>query len=90
MNEFENTLVLEDEDGNEVRFEFIDMIDYEGGEYAVLIPADDENADTVIILQYETDENGEELYNSVEDEEILDAVFEIFKERAKDEFDFVD
>ena len=39
----------------------------------------------------DTEENSEEeSYVGVEDEEILNKVFEIFKEKFKDEFDFVD
>ena len=38
---------------------------------------------------YEENEN-EESYVSVEDEETLNKVFEIFKEKFKDDFDFVD
>lgn len=34
--ELENIIVLNDEDGNEVNFEFLDLIDYEGEEYIVL------------------------------------------------------
>ena len=32
----------------------------------------------------------EETYVSVDDENVLNAVFEIFKEKFKDEFNFVD
>ena len=32
----------------------------------------------------------EESYVSVEDEDVLNKVFEIFKEKFKDDFDFVD
>ena len=46
----------------------------------------------VVILQIEDsdEESEEESYVSVEDEEILNKVFEIFKEKFKDDFDFVD
>lgn len=94
----DNIVVLNDEEGNEVQFEFLDLIDYEGEEYVILLPvAETEDAeadeDEVVILKTEkvADENSdEESYVSVEDEDVLNAVFEIFKEKFKDEFNFVD
>ena len=61
--ELDNIIVLNDENGDEIEFEFLDLIEYEGEEYVVLLP---------------------------HDEEVLNAVFEIFKEKFKDEFNFVD
>ena len=88
----ENIIRLNDENGNEVKFEFLDLIEYEREEYVVLLPAqDDENSDKVVILRVEdTDSEDEESYVSVEDEEILNRVFDMFKEKFKDEFDFID
>ena len=90
--ELDNIIVLNDEDGEEIAFEFLDLIEYEGEEYVVLLPHDEEEeADEVVILKLEdTDSEDEESYVSVDDEEVLQAVFEIFKEKFKDEFNFVD
>ena len=87
--ENQNIVTLIDEEGVEMRFEMLDVIEYEGTEYAVLLP-DDEEADSVIILRVDVDENGNESLDSEADEKILDAVFEIFVENNSDEFDFVD
>ena len=85
--EVDNIIVLNDEEGNEVQFEFLDLIDFEGEEYVVLLPAEEtEDAGEVVILQVEDTDSDEESYISVEDEE----VFEIFKDKFKDEFNFVD
>ncbi len=90
--ELDNIIVLNDENGDEIEFEFLDLIEYEGEEYVVLLPHDEEDeADEVVILKLEdTDSEDEESYVSVEDEHILQAVFEIFKEKFKDEFNFID
>ena len=89
--EVDNIIVLNDEEGNEVQFEFLDLIDYEGEEYVVLLPAEEtEDAGEVVILQVEDTDSDEESYISVEDEDVLNKVFEIFKEKFKDDFDFVD
>ena len=87
--ENDNIIILNDDDGNEVEFEFLDLIPYRGKEYVVLFPVSDE-ADEVVILQLEEADDETESYISVDNEPTLQAVFEIFKERAKDTFDFVD
>ena len=87
----ENIIMLNDESGNEVPFEFLDLIKYENEEYVVLLPVGDE-AGEVAILKIDTDNFDEESesYVSVDDEKTLMAVFEIFKENFKDDFDFID
>ncbi len=88
-----NIIILNDENGNEIPFEFLDLIEYRGAEYVVLLPADDEeDAEEVIILRFDgnPDNPEEESYSSVDDDETLQAVFRIFKEKFKDEFNFVD
>ena len=90
--ELDNIIVLNDENGNEIEFEFLDLIEYEGEEYVVLLPNDEEDdAGEVVILKLEdTDSEEEESYVSVDDGEVLQNVFEIFKEKFKDEFNFID
>lgn len=90
MEEMENegTLItLEDEEGNEVEFEFLDVVEYEGEEYIVLIENDDE-ADEVVILKINAIDDETEEYASIEDEELLDKLFEIFKSKYEGEIDF--
>ena len=93
--ELDNIIVLNDENGNEVQFEFLDLVELDNEEYVVLLPVTDEGEEDegeVVILKLEdTDEDSEEeSYVGVEDEEILNKVFAIFKEKYKDEFNFVD
>jgi len=90
--ELDNIIVLNDEDGNENEFEFLDLIEYEGEEYVVLLPVEEsEEAGEVVILKLEdTESEDEESYVSVDDEDTLNKVFEIFKEKFKDDFNFVD
>lgn len=94
-DELNNIIVMNDEDGNECSFEFLDMIEYDGEEYVVLLPTDDDDDDEageVVILKCDDSHapDGEEGYVSIDDEDVLQAVFEIFKERFADEFDFTD
>ncbi len=86
-----NIIVLNDENGNEVQFEFLDLIEYEQEEYVVLLPVEDEDSGEVVILKVEeTESETEDSYVSVTDDVVLNAVFEIFKEKFKDEFNFTD
>ncbi len=94
--ESDNIVILNDEDGNEVKFEFLDLVELDDEEYVVLLPVTEEGEEDegeVVILKVEDsddDESEEESYVSVEDEDTLNKVFEIFKEKFKDDFDFVD
>ncbi len=91
--ELDNVIILNDEDGNEVQFEFLDLVELDSEEYVVLLPTSEEEEDEgeVVILKVEdTDSEDEESYVSVDDEEILNKVFEQFKEKFKDEFNFTD
>ena len=91
--EADNIVILNDEEGNEVQFEFLDLIEYNEEEYVILLPVEDEISEEpgeVVILKVESTSEDEEPYVSVEDEEVLNNVFEIFKEKFKDEFNFTD
>ena len=82
-------LTLTDENGNDVNFEYLDCIEYEGVEYLVLMPEDEED-DSVVILEVEPVDEENENYLAVEDEDILNAVFAIFKEKFQDVLEFED
>lgn len=89
MEEESGILTLTDEDGQEVDFEYLDSVDYDGKEYLVLMPAD--QAETqIVILEVEPVDEENENYLSVSDEAVLDAVYGIFKERYKDILTFED
>ena len=91
-NDFDNIIVLNDENGDEAEFEFLDLIVYEKEEYVVLLPVEesDEAGEVVILKLSESENDDEEEYVSVDDDDTLMAVFNIFKEKFADEFNFVD
>lgn len=92
--ELDNIIILNDENGEEVPFEFLDLIEYDDEKYVVLLPVEEDETDDageVVILKVEdTESEEEESYVSVDDEDTLSEIFEIFKEKFKDEFNFVD
>ena len=89
MEEEESILTLTDENGEDIRFEYLDCIEYQGTEYLVLMPEDSEDNEIVILQIQPVDEENEN-YLAVEDETILNAVYEAFKERYKDVLEFAD
>ncbi len=92
--ERENIVELVDEDGNEVRFEHLMTLEHEGGVYICLAPVEpmeDVEEDELVIMRIEEDENGNDVYATIEDEAELDAVFEKYLEIAEaDEGDDAD
>lgn len=80
-------LLLTDENGEDVEFEYLDCIEYQGKEYLVLMPAD-ELATEIVILEVEPVDEETENYLSVQDEALLNAVYAIFKEKYKDVLTF--
>lgn len=84
----DNRIILKDDEGNEVEFEFLDLISYRQTEYIVLLPVDDNDAQ-VVILQLEEVDDETESYIGVENGFILETVFALFKERNKDFFEFM-
>ena len=82
-------LTLTDEHGQDVDFEYLDCIEYQGKEYLVLLPADEISTE-IIILEVEPVDEENENYLSVSDENVLNAVYDIFKEKYKDVLTFED
>jgi len=84
-----NLLSLTDENGVETVFEYLDVIEYKGKEYLILLPAEDENGE-VVILEIEPVDEENENYLSVNDDKLLNEVYDIFKEKYKDILIFED
>lgn len=78
-------LTLTDENGVDTNFEYLDCIELDGTEYLVLMP---EDSDELVILQVEPVDEETENYLAVEDEGVLNAVFQIFKEKFQDVLEF--
>ena len=89
QEEESSILTLTDENGVDIEFEYLDCIEYEGKEYLVLIPTEEGNNEIVILEVQPIDEENEN-YIAVENEDILDAVYEIFKTRYSDILTFED
>lgn len=90
MQDYENegTIIpLTDDEGNEFEFELLDVIEYDSDEYIVLIE-NKEDADEVVILRINALDEETEEYVSVDDEEVLQTVFNMFKEKYEGDITF--
>ena len=71
--------IFVDEDNNEIPFEILDFFEYENAEYVVLMPLEEEESEEeteVVIFKLEKSSEEEETYTVVDDESVLEAVFE--------------
>ncbi len=83
MMEMDNIIELFDENDNPVRFEHIMTLQYKADDYVLLAPVDptdDMEEDEVLVLMIDNDENGEEIYVSVDDDDVVQKVFEKYLE----------
>ena len=80
-----NLIVLTDQDGNSVRFELLDIVEYKEDEYAVLYPADggdDEPVHILRIISENLDVNEAE-FEGLDDDELIDTIYQIFRDAQR-------
>lgn len=82
----DDIIILVDENGQEQEYELLDTIEYEGERYVVLIRDEEE---TVDILKVESEED-EELSLVTCEDDVVEEVYHIFKEKNTENFDFDD
>lgn len=77
-----NIIELIDENGETVQFEHVMTISYDERDYIVMkvLENEDTEEDEVIIMRVESDENGDEVYNTIDDEDEQQEVFDVFLE----------
>ena len=84
---------LTDEEGNETEFELIGTTEYKGVQYYAMIPAGaaEESEDEFceyVILRRDTDENGEDMLVTIDDDDEFDDVADIFDDQFSEEVDY--
>ena len=87
--ENDDLIELVDEDGNSLVFEHLATFEYKGETYLALCEPEDEEAEEeggeleVFFLKIETDENGEDVYNTPDDD-VADEIFDEFLKLVED------
>ena len=85
----DNLVVLEDEDGNSVTFEFLELVTVDSTPYAILLPVDDGDEDLGVVIVEVVDLGMEtEHYDAVVDEKLNNRIFEQFRTEFKDKYEF--
>lgn len=95
MEENREFYTLTDEDGNEIEFELIGSAEIKGVEYFAMIPADaaekaqeDGGFCEYVILKKEKDENGEDMFITIEDDDEFDDAADVFDDMFSEEIDY--
>lgn len=78
-------ITLTDDNGEDISFEVLDVIVYKEREFAVLLPFEDTEEEVVILEVIPSEDEETDEFISVEDDEILNKVFEEFLKRCEDE-----
>ncbi len=80
---------LTDDDGNELHFALLGTLEHEGGVYKALVPVNEkgeEESEEYVILKCGVDENGEDILETIEDDEEFDRIADIFDDEFSDIF----
>ncbi|MBQ8028575.1 MAG: DUF1292 domain-containing protein [Clostridia bacterium] len=83
--ELDFTVTITDSEGETNQYEFLDIVLRNEIQYAVVCPLEDDGYVDIFRIQVL---NGKEIYIREKDETVLDEVFEIFRLKNEDEFDF--
>lgn len=84
--EFDPTFItVTDEDGNEIVLEFVDALEHNGTVYQAFFPAEtegeEEDPDNGLVILKVIQEDGEDLLSTLDTDEELEAVYELFMEQ---------
>lgn len=80
-----NSIILIDEDENEIEFDIMDIIEHNGENYYVLLPVDDDSDELEYVILRETGEGEEKTLVGIDDEKTLDDVFKKYQKHSTDE-----
>lgn len=74
-------LTVTDEDGNELVLEYVDTLEHNGLTYTAFFPAVEEDADYGLVILKTIVENGEELLSTLDSEEELNEIYQLFSDQ---------
>lgn len=78
---------LTDETGKESEFELLGSCEFEGKTYLALVPVE-EGTEEYVILRLETDEKGEEMLVTIDDDDEFDRIADYFEDALFDTVDY--
>ena len=94
-NEENNNLVqLQDENGNDLNFEHLMTLEHEGSYYVLLEATEDmddcKEGEAIILKIIRDEDSDEDVYATIEDEDEMDEIADIFMERLEEDYDVID
>ena len=72
------TILLNDEEGNEIEFDVLTKLDIEDKEYVIVAPTGEEDIDA-IALRIDKDAEGNDILVTIEDDEEFEMVSEAYE-----------
>ncbi len=83
-------ITLTDDEGNEFELEYLDTVEYQNNKYMAFFPTieegeDEDNEDYGLIILRCVPGDPDDMLESVDDEDELDAVYDLFMESLLDE-----
>ena len=79
-----NFITVTDEDGKEIVLEFVDALEHNGQLYQAFFPAEvegeEEDPDNGLVILKVIEENGEDILSTLDTDEELETVYELFME----------
>lgn len=84
----DDILLLTDEDGEDIPFQIIDTLELHGDNYAIMMPLDDDEDESIFIFRITEDDEGPQ-YEQIEDEDLLQRVFDVYQSSSED-YEFCD
>ncbi|MBR6107623.1 MAG: DUF1292 domain-containing protein [Oscillospiraceae bacterium] len=86
--EDDDLVLLEDENGDVTRFQFLELVTVDAKPYAVLLPLDDNEDGGVVIVEVVDLGKETEHYDAVLDDALGERVFEQFRKEFSDSYEF--
>ena len=85
-------ITITDEEGNDIELELVDVLEHNGQTYMAFFPAveedgDDEGEEYGLVILKSIMENGEEMLSTLDSDEELDMVYDLFMERLMEDDD---
>ncbi|WP_368487742.1 DUF1292 domain-containing protein [Clostridium sp. BJN0013] len=74
-----SSLMLEDENGDKVKFQVVTKFDIEDKEYIIVVPEENKDSKEAIVLKIVEEGNGSEMLVTVEDEDEFNQVSEVYE-----------
>ena len=78
-------MTIMDEDGTEYELEVLSTLEYNGSTYLAVIPAGNEEEDLQVSILKSVEEDGEDILCAIEDEQELEAVYDLIMEDLYEE-----